>query len=297
MSPPNKSILLEFIRCRPFMLFGWLLSTCAVSCAQVKVVSPKATVSDTAPSGASATKNPDADRARAEATPPPVTPIQGEFLLERAEGYEPLAGVAVELKFRSRTMSFFAGCNSHSGSFSVGDGLLTVGGFVSTRRGCAPNRDQDRWFYRFLSLRPSIARIGHRLTITSGAVTLVFLDAKIADPDRALVGPSWKMQEFLNENGRWNAGLRKVPYVEFFQDGTFYVSTGCNAGRGTFTADEMTITFEPIAYTKVECVDELAQEAETAVKAVLSAGKVSVEIERARLTLRRGKLGLIAQAE
>lgn len=252
--------------------------------------------SDKAP-GETASENP-GELSREEApSPPPVNLRESELLLERALGYDALVDVPVELKFRGGTMSFYAGCNTNSGAFSVRDGVLSISGFRSTLGGCEPSRNHDRWLHGFFSGRPTVTLSGSRLTMKSGPVTLVFLDVEVADPDRALVGTPWDVVEFLNEHSRFSADLGERPEVEFLADGTVRVSTGCNTGRGTFTLDERAITFGPIAYTKVACVDELARDAEAAVKAVLAAGQVSFEIGRARLSLRRGSLGIIARAE
>jgi heat shock protein HslJ len=141
-----------------------------------------------------------------------------------------------------------------------------------------------------LAASPAITQDGDRITLATDDVTLVMLDREIADPDRPIEGTAWEVTSLINADA-----VSSVPEGAsiLLEDGTASVQTGCNSGSGTYEVSEdgTSVTFGPIAITKMACMDEQVTELEAAVLAVLD-GTATVEIEAGSLTLTNGDAGL-----
>jgi putative lipoprotein len=99
-----------------------------------------------------------------------------------------------------------------------------------------------------------------------------------AGPPTELPGTSWVLQGI--SGAQLGTG---VPTIEFGTDGTVSGSAGCNTFNGTYTVDGSSITFGPLASTKMACpVADMA--VETAFLAGL-AGATSWSIQALFLTL------------
>jgi heat shock protein HslJ len=99
-----------------------------------------------------------------------------------------------------------------------------------------------------------------------------------AGPPTELPGTSWVLQGLSGT--QLGTG---VPTINFGTDGTVSGSAGCNTFNGTYTVDGSSITFGPLASTKMACpVADMA--VETAFLAGL-AGATSWSIEALFLTL------------
>jgi heat shock protein HslJ len=221
------------------------------------------------------------------------------FLLQSAEGFTPVEGTSVRLSFDATTLSIAGGCNSQSGSYSMCDGRLCLSELSRTEIGCEPSLDaQDTWLSDFFLASPVVTQAGARLTLESPDATLSFLDREVADPDRRLVGPTWRVDTIIRGNGA-SAGASPVsssPTIEFRTDGGFNVFTGCNSGGGTYTAGDGSINLSGAAVTEIGCAPAIATVEEHIIE-VLAAGTVDYEIEARRLTLTREDVGLSATTD
>lgn len=220
---------------------------------------------------------------------------QRSFLLESAEGFEPLAGTTVSVGFRNGEFGFSAGCNGHGGTFSLRDERLVVTAFQSTTRGCdAALHAQDEWLAGFLTSSPSLKLEGERLTLRGAAATLVFLDREVADPDRPLVGTLWTVDTIVQGDFATSSVLpAPAPSILFREDGTLQVDTTCNTGSGRYSVAGDQLTLTPVSYTLRACSG--ASDVDDQVQVLLREGTLTFEIEATRLTLRRGDSGLSAR--
>jgi len=181
----------------------------------------------------------------------------------------------------------------------VCDGRLCLSELSRTEIGCEPPLDaQDTWLSDFFLASPRVTQSGARLTLESADATLSFLDREVADPDRPLVGPIWRVDTIIRGNGA-SAGASSIsisPTIEFRPDGEYLVFTGCHTGGGTFTAGNGSVTLSGAAYTEEGCdpANEMVQEH---IVQVLAAGTVALEIEARRLTLTREDVGLSATTD
>ena len=80
-----------------------------------------------------------------------------------------------------------------------------------------------------------------------------------------------------------------------FDAGSVALDTGCNTGRGSYTVDGDTVTFGPIATTRMACVDANGQQVEQAVLTVVT-GAATTAIDGPVLTLTNGADGLQLRA-
>ncbi len=93
-------------------------------------------------------------------------------------GREVVAGTTPTLTFDEGQLTFYAGCNTSSGPYSVSAGKLTITDFASTNIGCDSERTaQDGFFTSFLAAKPAITLAGSTLTLTDSSATLVFSEA------------------------------------------------------------------------------------------------------------------------
>ena len=117
--------------------------------------------------------------------------------------------------------------------------------------------------------------------------TTVTLDAVTSPAEGdgiALVGPTYTLTsiEAGDAVSSLPAGV-EAPTLVFADDGTVAVFTGCNRGSTTYEQGAGSITFGPLATTKMAC-EPAAQELESTVTAVLG-GPVRVTRVGADLTL------------
>jgi heat shock protein HslJ len=180
-----------------------------------------------------------------------------------------------------------------SGAYQVVDGRLQVGQMATTEMGCAaPLMAQDQWLAGFLG-GAGLILDGNALTLTKDGAVLALTDRVAADPDRPLLGTRWVVDGLVA-----GAAVSSVPAGVTaslaFTDGRVDVEAGCNRGGGSVEVTDTTITFAPIALTRMACPDP-AMSVEQAVTAVLS-GAVAYQIQADTLTLTAGDHGLVLRA-
>jgi len=222
-----------------------------------------------------------------------------QFLLESAEGYMPLANTPVRISFDATTVNI-SGCNSQSGSWSLCDGRLCVSELSRTEIGCPAALDaQDVWFSNFFTSSPLVTQSGARLILEGTDASLTFLDREVADPDRPLVGPTWRMDTIIRGNGA-SAGASQStdPTTLTFQpDGQLVVFVSCNTGTGPYTASNGTLTLSEISYSFPPCKPTGDPAVAAHVYQVLAPGDVAYQIDARRLTLTRQDVGLSATTD
>ncbi len=220
------------------------------------------------------------------------------FLLDHAEGFEPVSGTTVRLSFTQNEITFRAGCNTHTGSYRFQAGSLVVTAMGSTEMGCEPElMAQDEWLRGFMANQPGFDLDGNWLVLDRGSAVLTFLDREVADPDRTLTGQPWRIDSLLAGESASSVPGQATLSVTFRGDGTLEVETGCNTGHGEYEASDSLLTFGSMAYTKVGCASPQSSQTETHIKQVFAEGTASYRIEVARLTVERDDgTGITGQA-
>ena len=215
------------------------------------------------------------------------------FLATAAVGRALVPGSQVRVSFLGGQVSASGGCNGMGGPYAVAGDRLRVGELATTEMACEPAlMDQDQWLAGHLD-GATITLAGDTLTLANDGVGLILLDREVADPDRPLIGTRWVVDGLVSADAisRVPAG---VVAALTFAAGRVDVEAGCNRGGGAVTVTDATLTFGPIALTKMACEDG-AMQVERAVTAALS-GEVRYTIEAGTLTLDAGAAGLTLRA-
>ncbi len=221
-----------------------------------------------------------------------------DFLLQEATGYQPVAGTVIRLGFTDANVRFSGGCNLYSGSYAIRNGTLSVSRVSSTEMGCAAElMTQDGWLAAFFAGSPTLTLEGDTLTLASGGVVLTFLDREVADPDRPLVGPIWTVDTLISgEMASSVFSTLQPPTVSFEAGGNLLIQTGCNSGTGSYTASTTNLTFAGVTFTTSTCTDTASSSLLAHLASVFADGTATYGIEAARLTIERGEVGIMANA-
>jgi heat shock protein HslJ len=149
--------------------------------------------------------------------------------------------------------------------------------------GCAEDlAEQDAWLSEFLSSSPAISLDGDTLTLSGDDATLTFAAVQPAE----LEGTTWTITGTVANEAVSPTPLDAEASI-IITDGQAAIRTGCNSGSATVEITDTTVTFGPIALTKMACSPELT-ELEASVLAVLD-GEVVYEITGDALSLRSGE--------
>jgi len=203
-----------------------------------------------------------------------------------------VAGTQVRLAFADGQVTVNAGCNTIGGTYRVEDGQLLFEGGSMTEMGCDPAlHDQDEWVGEFLGSDPELGLNGADLTLSAGGVVMTLVDREVADPDRPLTGTTWTVTSLITGDAVSTVPDGAVATLEFADDGTVLVHTGCNSGSGRFEVSGSTLRFVDVAVTEMAC-DGPGGELEAIVLPMLGAGEIEFAIEAGALTLMAGDGGL-----
>jgi len=229
--------------------------------------------------------------------PPGASGRQGlegrTFLSTAIQGRALVPGSQVRLSFEAGRIGASAGCNSMGGTYAIDGDLLVAGQLATTEMACDPAlMEQDQWLAGLLG-GATIALQGDTLTLAADGVRLTLLDREVADPDRPLTGTRWIVDGLVSA-GAVSSMPVGVTAALIFDADRVEVEAGCNTGGGPVAIGEETVTFGPIALTKMACAGD-AWLVEEAVLRVL-AGEVTYEIEAGALTLTAGPNGLVLRA-
>jgi heat shock protein HslJ len=230
----------------------------------------------------------------AGASSAPAAGIDGRtFLSTQVTGVNLVPGTQVRLTFTERDLSAQAGCNILGGTYSIeGDRLRTTQMFM-TEMGCdGPRQAQDEWLAAFLG-NVTFALDGDTLVLTDGTVRLTLMDKEVVTPDQTLEGTRWVLVGIVSGDAVSSVPVGVTASITI-SDGRVDVEAGCNMGGGPVAVSTDTLTFGPIATTKMACEAGPAS-VETAVLGVLR-GSVDYTINADVLAISSGINGLTFRA-
>jgi len=215
------------------------------------------------------------------------------FIVTGATGHDLVPNTEVTLTFKDGRIGVSAGCNQMSGAYDVKGGTLAIAQMMTTEMACAaPLMTQDTWISTFLP-GAAVTLDGPTLTLAKEGVTVTATDKTVAKPDLPLEGTTWVV-DGLVANQAVSSMPQGVTATLVFADGKVAVDSGCNTGSGAAEIGDTSITFGPIATTRMACAG-LAGEVEQHVLAVL-AGDVAWTIDADALQLRGAGGGLDLRA-
>jgi heat shock protein HslJ len=211
------------------------------------------------------------------------------FLATDAIGRALVPGSLVRISFADGQVGASGGCNSMGGPYAIDGDHLVVRQLAMTEMACEPRlMGQDAWLASLLD-GATIRLDGDTLTLSNDGAALTLVDREVADPDRPLVDTRWIVDGLVTGDAVSSVPVGVVAALTF-SDGRVEVEAGCNRGGGAVAATDVTLTFGPIALTKMAC-EGGAMEVERLVSEVLS-GRVQYTIEAGTLTLDAGAAGL-----
>ena len=215
------------------------------------------------------------------------------FLSTELEGAILVPGTQIRLAFENGNLSANGGCNTMGGTYTVDGDRIRTTQMSMTEMGCdGPRQAQDEWLARFLG--DARYRLeGDTLTLTDGIATLTLLDEEVAMPDKPLEGTRWDLDGLISGDAVSSvpAGVTAGMRID---GGRLELQAGCNQGGGSVEIAPDTVTFGPIALTKMAC-EGGAMAVENAIIGVMT-GTVPYTIDADTLTLGGGASKLIFRA-
>jgi heat shock protein HslJ len=220
--------------------------------------------------------------------------VDGKTYLSTAvQGATLVSGTRIRLAFKDGSVSAGGGCNAIGGAYTITGGRLVVSQIMTTEMGCAqPLMAQDAWLAALLG-GSDVTLAGDTLTLTSGKVTLTLVDREVADPDRPIEGTTWILDGIVSGDTASSVPAGVTASIQI-TDGRMAINSGCNSGSATVTVAADTLTFGPIALTKMAC-QPAAMSVEQSVVSTLT-GTVRYTIEADALTIDAGSAGLTFRA-
>ncbi len=148
----------------------------------------------------------------------------------------------------------------------------------------AARAEQDTWLADLLGSRPTISLNGDTLVLTGESSQVTLLDRQVADPDRELVGPRWRVETIIKGDVASSAPGEAESHFTFDAGGRVTGNTGCNQFSGAYQATADTLTFSQVGMTKKACPGAV-NALELAVTVVFDGRRVPYRIEANQLTL------------
>ena len=236
------------------------------------------------------------------------------YVLDKSVGFKPVENTRMELAFvegkgtKDLLQSvqggfriwFNADCNSARGVVKLAGGrLVSLDGLMVTEMGCdGPRHRQDDWLIKFFMGNPKITLDGPALTIESKEATLHFLDKKVADPDRPLVGNLWTAQRIIKQHSVGWMQMDAYPTLNFSSDGALTIFDGCNELKGRFAVNATHITLTAMTpMTMNMCAGDHVQEMSAHYAKVFANGTLSYAIDSRSLKMKRGSDGIVAYTD
>jgi len=241
----------------------------------------------------SACSNADGDTGEPATTSPSATASAADALWGRTFLSTAVAGPAIpgggplEVAFPERnSIAMSAGCNRGVSSVELTGGIVKTGAIATTMTACAGDvAGADKWMTDLFAARPAWALDDGVLTLTTPDTTVTLADKKSANPDRPVVGTTWVVDTLITPQAvSTSAALEtSAPTLTIGDGGQVTGTTGCNRFNGPATVDGDTITFGPLATTRMACPTDVA-EVERSVLHVLD-GQVTYEVDGATMRL------------
>jgi heat shock protein HslJ len=213
------------------------------------------------------------------------------WVLQRGSIEELLAGAPqsarIDLTLADGEASGTSACNLYGGPYEVDGSTMSFGALGSTEMACDPAlMDLEAAYLNALASVREYELGPDRLELRGDGVPLRF-DVESAPEPLALVGTTWALEALgIGRDAVSSpvAGTEVTLVLE--DDGSAAGSGGCNAFNTTFETDRASITFGPVASTRMAC-EPGVMEQEAAVFGALEAA-AAFEIVGDVLTLTDG---------
>jgi heat shock protein HslJ len=193
-------------------------------------------------------------------TPPaaPASLAGTNWVVQELRGQSLAAGSAITLNFTADQISGSAGCNGYGGSYEAQGDQLTLGEIIRTMMYCenpAGVMDQEDDYLAALDTVGRYRTAGDRLELLDRAGQVVVALAPAPPPPTvALEGTEWVLTAFLSRDTAASA-LNGTEITLRLEGGKVSGTAGCNSYTGSYTLQDGTVAFGPMASTRMYCQD------------------------------------------
>lgn len=169
----------------------------------------------------------------------------------------------VDLVFEGGSIAGQSACNRYGGPYEVDGTSISFGDLFSTNMACdQPLMELESAYLAALGQVGEHEVGAEELVLTGSDVRLVF-DVEAAPEPLALVGTAWSLETVGTGSDAVSSPIAGTTVtLQLEDDGSASGNGGCNTYRTAYETDGSSITFEPIASTKMACEpDVMDQEA------------------------------------
>ena len=184
------------------------------------------------------------------------------------------------------------------GSFALGaDGSMSVSELATTDMWCGDALgQQEDWIRDFLMSTPILSHDAPRLTFSTSAAELVFLEEGEEEDELdmdVVIGPKWVIDSYYEDDVVSAYNLQEPPTVLFYNESIISFFDGCNSGQVEYSLGDQTLTLANMSVTELDCSsDTLVMEASEHVQAVLSPGQTTIALNGENVLLKRGAMAV-----
>ena len=192
-------------------------------------------------------------------------------------------GAEITIAFADGRVSGKAGCNSYGGDYAAkDDGSMSFGPFAVTLMACdEPTMLLEHAYLATLTGVKAFAMDGD-LVLTGDGADLRFT-SKSSQRALSLEGPNWRLTSITSDGTVSSPLAGTAVNALFAADGSVAGSAGCNRYSAPFTTSGSSLTFGPLATTKMMCPEDVMTQEQAFLTAM---GEVSgYTIAGATLTL------------
>lgn len=238
-------------------------------------------VEPTPPAEAEATEAPDAGEEE-------VDLVGTRWNLVMLGDEEPLDDSSITLDFTAEgELGGNAGCNHYGTTYTLEDGMLSVGEIERTLMACDGLMEQEDRYLEALRAARALRVDEETLTILTGEGDLVYEPAE----DVALEGTEWTLSG-IAENDAVVSTWVDAEITASFGDGVINGSAGCNSYSAEYTLDGDTLSLGGVIRTEMACEEDERMEREETFLSALE-NVASYEITRDALTLLDGEGNMV----
>lgn len=176
-----------------------------------------------------------------------------QWTLSTLNGTPPIKGAQITLNFGADGRAAGSdGCNRFFGAYQSAGDALSFGQMAGTMMACPPDvMAQANAITQALSSTQSFVISDDILTLhdAGGDALATFITVSTA-----LAGTTWNVSSYNNGRQAVVSLIRDTQIsVAFSEDGRVAGDAGCNRFKGTFTQGDGTISFGPLASTRMRC--------------------------------------------
>jgi heat shock protein HslJ len=187
------------------------------------------------------------------------------------------ANARVDLVFTAGEIAGQSACNRYGGPYETDGSSISFGDLFSTNMACEqPLMDVEAAYLGALSGVDAFEVSAEELVLTGGDVRLAF-DAEAAPEPLALVGTAWSLDSVGTGSDAVSSPLAGTEVtLELLGDGTASGSGGCNRFNTSYETDGATISFGPVASTRMACEEDVMDQEAMVLGALESAATYAI---------------------